>query len=155
MILRNQTDNTTVAKNEITNNWTVGVLFLDGSGGTNSPVQQAHDSAFRTTTSAATGTAGSSIARPAARCPRPGRNLKNFSGNWFGTSTPVVTTANTAEPGYAAQIPTEFGGSATSPGGQPDIAGPGVGELRLHAAADQRHRHRRPRRPASRAARTT
>jgi hypothetical protein len=51
-------------------------------------------------------------------------NLKNFSGNWFGTISPVVTTANSTEPGYAAQIPVIFGGTATAPGGQPDIAGP-------------------------------
>src|SRR5439155_25313935 len=56
--------------------------------------------------------------------PAPGANVKNFSGNWFGTNAPVVTTANSAELGYAAQIPVEFGGTATAPGGQPDIAGP-------------------------------
>ncbi len=55
--------------------------------------------------------------------PAPGANLKNFEGNWFGTATPVVTTANSTEPGYAAQILVAFGGSATAPGGQPDIAG--------------------------------
>ena len=40
------------------------------------------------------------------------------------TTSPVVTTANSAEPGYAAQIPVAYGGTATPPGGQPDIAGP-------------------------------
>ncbi|HEY0051597.1 MAG TPA: carboxypeptidase-like regulatory domain-containing protein, partial [Pyrinomonadaceae bacterium] len=50
-------------------------------------------------------------------------NLKNFRGNWWGTASPVVTTANSAEPGYAAQIPVAYGGTATAPGGQPDIAG--------------------------------
>ena len=35
-----------------------------------------------------------------------------------------MTTANSAEPGYAAQIPVAYGGTATPPGGQPDIAGP-------------------------------
>src|SRR5581483_4171217 len=56
--------------------------------------------------------------------PAPGANVKNFSRNWFGTTTPVITTANSAEPGYSSQIPGEFGGSAVAPGGQPDIAGP-------------------------------
>src|SRR6185369_16224318 len=55
--------------------------------------------------------------------PPPGANPKNFVGNWWGTTSPVVTTANSAEPGYAAQIPVEFGGTAVPPGGQPDIAG--------------------------------
>src|SRR6185295_16667728 len=45
-------------------------------------------------------------------------------GDWFGTTSPVVTTANSAEPGYAAQIPVAYGGTAVPPGGQPDVAGP-------------------------------
>src|SRR4029450_6647354 len=57
MILRNQTDSLTVVENFITNNWTVGVLFLDASGGTNSPVQTAHHSNF---------------------------NNNDLSGNWYG-----------------------------------------------------------------------
>jgi len=47
MIFRNQTDNTVVVENKITNNWTVGILFLDASGGTNSPVQSAASSMFK------------------------------------------------------------------------------------------------------------
>src|SRR6185369_14901975 len=46
LIFRNQTDQMTVIENFITNNWTVGVLFLDGSGGTNSPAQTALHSTF-------------------------------------------------------------------------------------------------------------
>ena len=132
----------TVTENEITNNWTDGVLFLDGSGGTNIPVQQALTRTSTTTTSAATGTARSSIVRPAAHCPAPGTNLKNFSGNWWGT-TPVFTSANSTEPGYAAQIPVEFGGSATPPGGQPDIPGPASGQSRLQPVPRLRHGHQR------------
>ena len=37
LIFRNQTDNMTVEENFISNNWTVGIVFLDGSGGTNVP----------------------------------------------------------------------------------------------------------------------
>ena len=63
--------------------------------------------------------------RVAAPSPAPGTtNLKDFTRNWWGTTSPVVTTANSAEPGYAAQIPVAYGGTATPPGGQPDIAGP-------------------------------
>ena len=57
MIFRNQTDNMTVIENFITNNRTVGVLFLDASGGTNSPVQTALNSKF---------------------------NNNSISGNWYG-----------------------------------------------------------------------
>ena len=46
MIFRNQTDNMTVTGNEITNNWTMGILFLDASGGTNIPVQTALSGTF-------------------------------------------------------------------------------------------------------------
>jgi hypothetical protein len=49
--------------------------------------------------------------------------VKDFSANWFGTADPVVSTAASTEPGYAAQIPVAHGGPATAPGGQPDILG--------------------------------
>ncbi|MEZ6151026.1 MAG: Calx-beta domain-containing protein [Pirellulaceae bacterium] len=125
MIFRNQTDNTTVTKNAITNNRTVGVLFLDASGGTNVPVQQALNSDF-TKNNFSGNWYGQIVDRQVGgSLPAAGTtNLKNFSNNWFGTTAPVVTTANSAEPGYAALIPVAFGGVATAPGGQPDIAGP-------------------------------
>ncbi len=37
-----------------------------------------------------------------------------FSCNWYGTATPAAVNANAAEPGYAAQTPSQFGG--TDPG---------------------------------------
>jgi CSLREA domain-containing protein len=124
-IFRNQTDNMTVVENFITNNWTVGVLFLDASGGTNSPVQTAAYSTFSNNNISANWY-GQIVDRQAGgSLPAGGTNLKNFRGNWFGTTSPVVTTANSAEPGYAAQIPVAYGGTATAPGGQPDIAGGG------------------------------
>jgi hypothetical protein len=123
-IYRNQTDYQTVVENFITNNWTVGVLFLDGSGGTNSPVQSAAHSTFSNNDISGNWYGQIADRQTGGAIPAPGTtNLKNFRGNWFGTTSPVVTTANTAEPGYAAQIPTAYGGSAVPPGGQPDIAG--------------------------------
>lgn len=125
LLLRNQTDNLTVVENEITNNWTVGVLFLDGSGGTNSPPQQALNSVFFNNNISGNWYGQIVDRQSGGSLPAPGTNLKNFSGNWLGTTTPVITTANSAEPGYAAQIPfTVPGGTATPPGGQPDVAGP-------------------------------
>lgn len=124
MIFRNQTDNTNVSENFITNNWTVGILFLDGSFGTNSPVQTAANCTFNNNNISGNWygevvdrqTGGSLLA--------PGTNMKNFDCNWYGaTSQPVTTTANSTEPGYAALIPVIFGGTAVAPGGQPDIAG--------------------------------
>ena len=126
MIFRNQTDQMTVVENFITNNWTVGVLFLDASGGTQqSRCRQALHSTYSNNNISANWygqivdrQTGGSLPAPATT------NYKNFRGNWFGTTSPVVTTANSAEPGYAAQIPVAYGGTATPPGGQPDIAGP-------------------------------
>ena len=124
LIFRNQTDNMTVVENSITNNWTVGVLFLDGSGGTNVPVQSAVGGTFYNN-DLSDNWFGKIVDRQSGgSLPSPGANPKNFGGNWLGSTSPVVTTANTAEPGYAAQIPTTYGGGATAPGGQPDIAGP-------------------------------
>ncbi|MEO6393533.1 MAG: cohesin domain-containing protein, partial [Pyrinomonadaceae bacterium] len=124
LIMRNQTDNLTVVENTITNNWTVGALFLDGSGGTNVPVNSAINCSFFNNNISGNWYGGIVDRQSGGSLPAPGTNLKNFSGNWFGTNAPVVTTANSTEPGYAAQIPVIYGGSAVPPGGQPDIAGP-------------------------------
>ncbi|MDX6692429.1 MAG: trimeric autotransporter adhesin [Blastocatellia bacterium] len=131
LIFRNQTDSMTVVENFITNNWTVGILFLDGSGGSNVPVQSAAHSSF-TNNNISANWYGQIVDRQAGgSIPAPGTsNVKNFRGNWFGTTSPVVTTANSAEPGYAAQIPVAYGGTATPPGGQPDIAGPASANLK-------------------------
>lgn len=124
MILRNQTDNLSVVENQITNNWTVGVLFLDGSG-VGTPPQTALGSIFSNNNISGNWYGGAVDRQSGGTIPVPGTtNLKNFSGNWWGTTALVVTTANSAEPGYAAQIPVAYGGSAVPPGGQPDIAGP-------------------------------
>ena len=138
LIFRNQTDNLTVVENEITNNWTVGIVFLDASSGSNSPVQTALNCNFSNNNFSGNWygqivdrQTGGSLPAPATT------NLKNFSANWFGTNAPVVTTANSTEPGYAAQIPTTVpGGTATPPGGQPDIAGPASANFDLTPLLD-------------------
>lgn len=124
ILLRNQTNNLVVEQNFIADNHTAGVLFLDASGGTNSPAQEAQNCQF--VNNAIYGNwYGQIVDRQAGgSLPPAGSNVKDFSGNWFGTATPVVVTTNSAEPGYSALIPVAFGGSATAPGGQPDICGP-------------------------------
>lgn len=124
LIFRNKTDGMIVVENAITLNRTVGVLFLDGSSGSNSPVQTAANSQF-TNNNISGNWYGQIVDRQTGgSLPAPGGSAKNFSANWFGSSTPVITSANSAEPGYAGHVPVEFGGSAVPPGGQPDIAGP-------------------------------
>ncbi len=122
LIFRNKTDNVTMTENLISDNWTVGIVFLDGSG-VGTPVQSATNCTFSGNNISGNWYGQVVDRQSGGSLPAPGANLKNFSGNWFGTTTPVVTTANSAEPGYAAQIPVVFGGSATAPGGQPDLAG--------------------------------
>jgi hypothetical protein len=120
-----------VVENFITNNWTVGIVFLDGSGGTNSPVQTARHSTFSNNNLSGNWYGQIVDRQSGGSLPAPGTILKNFRGNWFGTATPVVTTANSTEPGYAAQIPVAFGGTATPPGGQPDIEGPASANFKI------------------------
>lgn len=123
MIMRNQTDNLVVVENRISDNRTVGVLFLDASGGSNSPLQQAANCQFSNNDISGNWYGQVVDRQSGGSLPAPGTNLKNFSGNWLGTTTPVVSTANSAEPAYAVLIPVVFGGTATPPGGQPDICG--------------------------------
>jgi hypothetical protein len=136
LIFRNQTDNLTVVENEITNNWTVGVLFLDASGGTNSPVQTAANSTFYSNNISGNWYGNIVDRQVGGSLPAPGTNLKNFTGNWLGSNNPTVTTADSGEPGYAAQIPVDFGGTATNPGGMPEIAGPASANFDFSPFAD-------------------
>jgi len=131
LIFRNQTDNLTVVENDIADNWTVGILFLDASGGTNVPVQTALNCNFSNNNLGGNWYGQIVDRQSGGSLPAPGTtNLKNFSGNWYGTNAPVVSTVNSAEPGYAALIPTTIpGGTATPPGGQPDILGPASGNF--------------------------
>jgi len=123
MILRNQTDNLTIVENNIANNWTVGVLFLDASGGSNVPVQTAVNCTISNNNLSGNWYGQICDRQTGGSLPAAGTNLKNFSGNWWGTTMPVITNANSTEPGYAALIPVAFGGAAVPPGGQPDICG--------------------------------
>jgi hypothetical protein len=125
LLFRNKTDQTRVTENFITNNWTIGILFLDASGGTNVPVQSAANSTFSNNDISGNWYAQIADRQTGGALPAAGNNLKNFSCNWYGSIAPVATVNNTTEPGYAAQVPVAYGGSAVAPGGQPDIAGSG------------------------------
>jgi autotransporter-associated beta strand protein len=124
MILRNVTTNVLAEENAITGNFTVGIVFLDASGGTNSPLQTATGSHFNNNNISGNWYGQIVDRQTGGSLPAPGANPKDFNGNWFGTATPAYSTLNSTEPGYAAQIPVIFGGSATAPGGQPDVLGP-------------------------------
>ncbi len=119
MILRNQTNNITFTENQVTNNRTVGILFLIGGA-----TDQALSCTFFNNNISGNWYGEIVDRQNGGSSPPVGSNLKNFSGNWFGNAAPVVTTANSAEPPYTGHIPVAYGGGATDPGGQPDIAGP-------------------------------
>lgn len=136
MIFRNQTDNETVVENDITGNTANGILFLDASGGTNAPAQSAANCVFSNNNISDNWYAQIVDRQSGGSLPAPGNNPKNFHRNWFGTTTPVLTTANSTEPGYAAQIPVAYGGTATAPGGQPDIAGPASANFQFNPPLD-------------------
>jgi hypothetical protein len=138
VIFRNQTDNITFTENEVTQNRTVGVLFLDASSGSNVPVQTALGGTFSNNKIISNWYAQVVDRQVGGSLPTPGTtNIKNFSGNWFGNTAPVITNANSAEPAYATLIPVEFGGSATAPGGQPDFAGPASANIDYSPLLDQ------------------
>jgi len=117
MILRNQTTNCSIFENSIQGNWTTGVLFLDLP-----PAQGAAGSAF-----SGNAIAGNWIAdiqdRMTTLAP------KDFSANWLGTTTPIVSNTNPVDPPYATQIPVAYGGTSTNPGGAPQIAGVGAANV--------------------------
>jgi parallel beta-helix repeat protein len=133
LLFRNQTDNMSVVENFITDNWTVGVLFLDASGGTNSPLQTAAHSTFSNNDISGNWYGQIVDRQTGGTLPAPGTsNLKNFRGNWLGTASPTVSVANSAEPGYAALIPAAYGGTATPPAvPEPDVLGPASANLKF------------------------
>lgn len=125
LVLRNKTDNTIVKNNFITNNWTVGIVFLDASSGSNSPLQQALNSQFIENDLSGNWYGAVDDRQTGGSLPADGANLKNFAHNWWGVVNPTVNSAISNEPGYAAQIPVAYGGSAVPPAGPIDsIYGP-------------------------------
>jgi hypothetical protein len=124
LLFRNQTDNTNMTNNFIRDNWTVGVLFIDASGGSNSPLQQALNSNFNDNNISGNWYGDIVDRQNGGSLPPPGSNMKNFECNWYGVTSPVVSIVNSAEPGYASQIPVAYGGTATNPGSAPNILGP-------------------------------
>ena len=129
LILWNTTDNTVVTENQITNNWTLGVLLIDGSAGTNLPPQRSSGSSITNNNISGNWYGGIVDRHAGGSLPAAGSNLKDFSGNWFGTTSPEVSTADSGEPGYSALIPVAFGGTEVPPMGAPDVSGAGSANI--------------------------
>jgi autotransporter-associated beta strand protein/parallel beta-helix repeat protein len=116
LIFRNAFTGNTVTGNTINDNWTVGVLILNFS------VEDATGTVISRNS-----ISGNWYAEVENRSVTGG--LKNFSGNWLGSATLTFLNSNGGEPGYAAQIPVIFGGTATPPGGAPSIKGLGLADV--------------------------
>lgn len=103
IILRNANLDNTITQNDITNNWTVGVLWLQTSvfGDATGTVISGNN------------ISGNWYAQVENRDTNGG--VKDFSGNWFGTSSPVVSDQTAGEPGYSDLIPVSLGGTAEAP----------------------------------------
>ena len=121
IILRNDCLDNLITQNDITNNWTQGVVWLggivdgDGAG----------------TVISGNNISGNWYSQIEDRDGTSG-TFKNFSGNWLGTSTPTTDpTDEAAAPGYSSQIPVIFGGTATAPdpASIPTIRGTGLAFL--------------------------
>lgn len=112
--LVNNVTGTVITQNTIVNNWTLGIIFNTVWGGE---------------TSATTGLAvsnnnvsGNWYSQVECRWNFSTATL-DVSGNWLGSSTLIVLNTDVSEPGYAAQIPVEYGGTATNPGGAASVGG--------------------------------
>ncbi|MDZ7848258.1 MAG: right-handed parallel beta-helix repeat-containing protein [Owenweeksia sp.] len=98
---------------------------MDASGGSNAPVQSALNSSFNNNNISGNWYGQIVDRQSGGSLPTPGStNLKNFECNWYGSASPVVSTSNSTEPPYTTHIPVYLGGTASDPGGQPDILGP-------------------------------
>ncbi len=114
--------NSTFTQNAITNNWTIGVLFRDETPGGSDTT----GTAFTNNNISGNWYAQIEYRNPDAHP----LTLKDFSGNWLGTTTPTQQPSNGGEPGYSAQVPVAYGGTAVPPG-----PGPGVADVKGDAIA--------------------
>jgi parallel beta-helix repeat protein len=109
-------NNNTITHNFITNNWTFGVFFADS-------VVTATGNAFHNNN-----ISGNWYSQVEDQSLAPG-GVRDFSGNWLGTNAVTKTVGNTTHPGYLAQVPVEFGGTAVPPGSARTVSGASAGKI--------------------------
>jgi len=123
----NDVTGTTVVHNRITDNWTMGVLFINNATPTTSVTIR--DNLI----------SGNWYGEIQCRM-TGGTALLDVSRNSSGGAPLVRTDVDSSEPSYAAQIPVEFGGTATPPGNAPTVGGVRASRLDytpwLHAGSD-------------------
>lgn len=104
----NNITGTIIRNNNITNNWTMGFLYIDPSDPVNGV---GATTSLDVVKNNITGNWYSQIEFRTNNV-----NVLNFGANYLGSGPIAVSTDPSGEPGYAAQIPTAFGGGATAPG---------------------------------------
>jgi len=123
----NDVTGTAVVHNRITDNWTMGVLFINNATPTASVTIR--DNLI----------SGNWYGEIQCRM-TGGSSLLDVSRNSFGGAPLVRTDVDSTEPSYATQIPVAYGGSAVAPGNAPTIGGVRASRLDytpwLHAASD-------------------
>lgn len=107
----NDISGTIIRNNNITNNWTMGFLYINPSDPVNGMGQT---TAADIVKNKITGNWYSQVEFRTNNI-----NVLNFGANFLGQVSGVAASVSTnpsGEPGYAAQIPAAFGGSASAPG---------------------------------------
>ncbi|PKO15858.1 MAG: hypothetical protein CVU39_10070 [Chloroflexi bacterium HGW-Chloroflexi-10] len=109
----NNIANTIVQNNEITDNWTLGVLF-----NFNSITPTPLNTGIKINNNTISGNWYGDVQNRWNSI-----SVIDLTKNYFGTQTLVVNSTNSAEPGYADLIPVEFGGTSVNPGTAANIGG--------------------------------
>jgi parallel beta-helix repeat protein len=123
IVIYDLANNNLVQRNEIVDNFTMGVLFFDE-------------------TTEATGNqfvnnniSGNWYSQVEDR--RAAGAVRDMSGNWFGTNDVTTTLGTAGEPGYIGMVPTKYpGGTATAPMILLIISGPGSHKIDYTAWLD-------------------
>lgn len=108
----NNVSGTTITNNEITDNWTLGLLFnFDGPTNITSSVTVEQNSIAGNWYGAIENRLANTTA------------VMNVSKNWLGTTAPTFVNTNSTEPGYDALVPVAYGGTAENPGTYEGVIG--------------------------------
>ncbi|MCC7358804.1 MAG: right-handed parallel beta-helix repeat-containing protein [Anaerolineales bacterium] len=122
IIQRNAVTSTTIEYNSISDNWTLGLVWLDATPGGADPDEDATGSLVRYNK-----IAGNWYRQVDVRS--ADFNGLDFENNWWGAGVPETTNVNSSEPGNAALIPVAYGGSSVPPTPYPEIGGVNVAEI--------------------------
>ncbi len=102
LVVRNNVSSTNITHNRIDNNWTLGIVFIAQPPEATTAMSVTENSFV-----------GDWYGGFDQRAALPAHVAAQR--NWWGTTLPLTSTSVPGEPGYAGQIPVEFGGIAVPP----------------------------------------